>query len=214
MPTAAVAADAVQCRRGGVALSAPQPCTRCRSVQPRANLTAAGVELVCPACLHVQHQRELGAPTFLLQPTEAPWRHLFARLFAGCDGLVELRAFAGQGQPAAGRVFCAWTDDAVIRAFAERHRARAVYFGVATRRDASGGTLHNCACLTSLFVDIDFKTTPEAEARARLARCPLPPSAIVHSGGGLHAYWRLHEPLRLPEQAPRRAPTIPFAYAA
>ncbi len=28
-----------------------------------------------------------------------------------------------------------------------------------------------------------------------LARAPLPPSSVVHSGGGLHAYWHLVEPL-------------------
>jgi hypothetical protein len=70
--------------------------------------------------------------------------------------------------------------------------------GVATRRDASSGELKNCQHLGALFVDIDFKRTPEPAARERVARMPLPPSAIVQSGGGLHVYWFLREPFLLP----------------
>ncbi len=182
-------------------VSPPQPCTRCGTVRPRANLTVTGFELVCPECLFAHHERTLGAPTFSLHPPEAPWAGLFARLFTGCDGVVELRAFAGKGRPPVGRLFCAPADDAAIGAFAARHRDHDVYFGVAVRRDATGGTLQHCTCLGALFVDVDFKVTEEAEARARLARCRPAPSAIVHSGGGLHAYWRLREPLQLPDDA-------------
>lgn len=130
-----------------------------------------------------------------------PWVPMFALLFDQCEGLVELRAFAGQARPPVGRLFCAPTDNTALAAFLARHRTHDVYFGVATRRDASSGTLTNCQALGALFIDLDFKVTPEAEARARLARCPLPPSALVHSGGGLHGYWRLREPLALPAEA-------------
>lgn len=41
----------------------------------------------------------------------------------------------------------------------------------------------------SAHVDID-----RADAEARLAQFPLKPTAVVHSGGGLHAYWRLATP--------------------
>lgn len=51
------------------------------------------------------------------------------------------------------------------------------------------------------FTDIDFSTTPEAEARVALGSFPLHPTLIVASGGGLHAYWQLKEPLVLPDQA-------------
>ena len=61
-------------------------------------------------------------------------------------------------------------------AFLDEHDAEDLYVGVATRRDGSSGTLANCAGLTALFADIDFKSTPEAEARRRLAAFPLPPA--------------------------------------
>jgi len=72
---------------------------------------------------------------------------------------------------------------------------------VALRGDADDGRLDNCTALTTLFVDIDFRTLPEPEARQRLAQCPLQPSAVVASGGGLHAYYLLTEPLTLPGEA-------------
>jgi hypothetical protein len=122
----------------------------------------------------------------------------FQALFAPCDGMVELRAF-----PSAARCFAVLGDGGRGVAFIADHDAEDVYVGVATRRNASGGSLANCQHLGALFVDVDFKHTPEAEIRGHLAHALLPPSAIVHSGGGLHCYWFLREPLVLPEEAPR-----------
>lgn len=82
------------------------------------------------------------------------------------------------------------------------HRAREdLYVGVASRRNAMGGSLGNCHELRALFVDIDFKAIPEAEARGRLDRFLLKPSFVIASGGGLHCYWLLHEPFDLPGEA-------------
>ena len=53
----------------------------------------------------------------------------------------------------------------------------------------------------AVFVDIDFKDTPEAAARKRLAECPCPPSIVVESGGGLQVHWLLREPIELSEDA-------------
>jgi hypothetical protein len=122
----------------------------------------------------------------------------FQALFAPCDGMIELRAF-----PSAARCFAVLGDGGRGGQFIVTHDAEDVYMGVATRRDVSGGSLANCQHLGALFTDVDFKTTPEANIRERLAHALLPPSAIVHSGGGLHCYWFLREPLVLPEEAPR-----------
>jgi hypothetical protein len=82
------------------------------------------------------------------------------------------------------------------------HRAREdLYVGVTSRRNAVGGSLGNCHELRALFVDIDFKTTPEAEARGRLDRFLLKPSFVIANGGGLHCYWLLREPFDLPGEA-------------
>jgi hypothetical protein len=133
------------------------------------------------------------------EPEEHPWAPLFSAIFSHCAGLVEFRAFAGGGT--AGRLFCDHRDIGRIRRFMLDHREHAVYFGVATRRDTASGKLENCRHLGALFTDVDFKVTPESDARARLSRCPFPPTCTVRSGGGLHAYWRLREPLELPDEA-------------
>lgn len=127
-----------------------------------------------------------------------PHLALFSELFAGCDGLVELRAL-----PSKARTFARPDDTAALEQFLSDHREENCYFGVATRRDATGGDLAHCRHLGALFADVDFKTTPEREVRARLARLALPPSAVVHSGGGLHLYWLLREPVELPDEAER-----------
>lgn len=126
----------------------------------------------------------------------------FSSIFQSCDGLIELRTLTPSGKPN-GRAFMSPDDVQVAVQFMKTHAADHVYFGVATRRDDTGGALENCAHLPALFVDLDFKHTPEADARRRLAECPLPPSCSVQSGGGLHVYWLLREPLDLREDSNR-----------
>src|SRR5262249_36985852 len=116
-------------------------------------------------------------------------------LHAGCEGLCELRALPSQA-----RTFVRRGDDAAAATFAGAHAAENVYIAIATRKDTTSGTLTNCEHLGALFVDIDFKVTTEADARSQLGRFSLPPSAVVHSGGGLHVYWFLREPMALPEE--------------
>jgi AAA domain/RepB DNA-primase from phage plasmid len=75
---------------------------------------------------------------------------------------------------------------------------RALYFAVATLKPGSATrskkTLDELCCL---HVDIDFKAiviSPE-EAEHKLRQIMLLPSKVVHSGGGLHAYWLFKEGL-------------------
>jgi P4 family phage/plasmid primase-like protien len=81
--------------------------------------------------------------------------------------------------------------------FADLHRDRNVYVGVAPRADGKSRGTDACVALYALFADIDFKDSSEAEARGRLAAFPLVPSAVVASGGGLQVYWLLQEALDL-----------------
>src|ERR1700730_4707024 len=122
----------------------------------------------------------------------------FTALFANCVGVIELRAL-----PSSARCFAALGDGVRAGQFILEHAHENPDMGVATRQDERSGALANCRHLGALFADADFKTTPEAEIRARLAHALLPPSAIVHSGGGLHCYWFLREPLMLPTEAHR-----------
>ncbi|MDA2911568.1 AAA family ATPase [Nitrospiraceae bacterium AH_259_D15_M11_P09] len=118
-------------------------------------------------------------------------------LFDGCDGVIELRSL-----PSKARSFLSPGDDHLLTKFIGDHLSENLFLGIATRKDASSGALANCQDLGALFTDIDFKSLSEEEARKRLADFALPPSIIVHSGGGLHCYWLLRESLNLTEEAP------------
>lgn len=69
-----------------------------------------------------------------------------------------------------------------------------VYFGINPRsksgaKDASGVKLARC-----LFVDVDNCTLDQA--MERLKKTSLrPPTCVVSTGGGVHFYWRLEEPM-------------------
>jgi len=117
-------------------------------------------------------------------------------LHQGCEGLCELRALPSQA-----RTFVSLGDEATMARFANARAADNIYIAIATRKDTSSGALINCQHLGALFVDLDFKALPEIDARPRLARFALPPSAIVQSGGGMHVYWFLREPMTLPTDA-------------
>lgn len=120
-----------------------------------------------------------------LHPTDTGW----------CD----LRAITPAGHVS--QTFIPVGDVETVAMFLDAHRAGHCYIGVATRRDRSGGALEHCAELWTLFIDLDFNTISEADARARLATFPVPPQMIVHSGGGLHCYWPLREPFTFPADA-------------
>ncbi|MSO29796.1 MAG: hypothetical protein EXQ48_02485 [Acidobacteria bacterium] len=125
-------------------------------------------------------------------------RDVLAAIFDACTGLLELRAL-----PSRERTFLSPTDVAAIEHFAIAHRHEHVFFGVATRRDASSGDLANCVQLGALFVDLDCHgdETTLADAHARLTAFVSPPSCVIASGGGLHAYWLLKEPADVQTEA-------------
>ena len=116
------------------------------------------------------------------------------------DEFIDLRALS-KDRPLITRGVSA-RDLAEVYAFASRYSDRNIFFGVAPRLSADVRSAAGCGTLRALFVDLDFKdfagfTDPEAEARKRLKAFPLAPSAVVNSGGGLHAYWLLTVPLDL-----------------
>lgn len=95
-------------------------------------------------------------------------------------GLIELRALSG-GR-VVGRLFTR-SRNAVDR-FCDRLAGAELYLG-AVPRDEFGDPV----APRVLWADVDFKDTPEAEARERLALMDAEPHVVVRSGGGLHCYW-------------------------
>ena len=120
-------------------------------------------------------------------------RDLVRFLFGECEQPIELRAlrsatcdFFRVGDMAGMERFCRFHANADL----------GIFWGVATR-DGEGGDLPHCRELPALFLEAD-RFDPEC-----LARCPLPPSAVVLSGRprGAHVYWKLREPLNLQTDA-------------
>ena len=124
-------------------------------------------------------------------------RDFYAALFQFRDGFIEFRAL-----PSKHREFVIPGDMAKVQRFIDAHRTENVYFAVAARKDKTSGRLENCSVIRCLFADVDFKLfESESEARQALESFPLKPSMVVHSGGGLHCYWLLAEPIDLRVQA-------------
>jgi hypothetical protein len=137
-----------------------------------------------------------------MTPRTLRGRDFLAALYLDLPGLLDLRVIA-PGAGVVGQAFFAPSDYRSIGRFMRTHAEAHVYFGVALRNDDTSGKLENCNWLPALFADLDFKSYAggEDEARAAIARCPLQPTAVVHSGGGVHAYWKFKEPLPLPGDA-------------
>lgn len=85
-----------------------------------------------------------------------------------------------------------------------------VYFGVCTRREGAGGSAAAVMECPALWVDIDCakQEIKGQEAIDALGFLPFAPSWIVNSGGGLHAYWQLEEPLNVSEGSEQREVAI------
>lgn len=130
------------------------------------------------------------------------------RLFAGCtETKIELRALPANGEGRPVQNFSTLTNAAWREEFVARHRAtHNLYVGIADRRDASSGALANCVSVGGLHVDLDFKDTPEVEARRLVRACPVQPSISLRSGGGVQLYYLFRD--RVPVTDPRLVPVL------
>lgn len=109
---------------------------------------------------------------------------------------VELRACSNERTGAATSVFSRRESEILGFCQQQDKDGTGVYFGVCTRKlGAQRGGKENVAECPALWVDIDCakQGIPGADALQALEFLPFPPSVIVDSGGGLHAYWILEE---------------------
>lgn len=139
--------------------------------------------------------------------------HLYDDVEGGQLTLVSL-------DPTKGRApYIDWADvddyDALAAHVLRRAPHCEVWWGVATRRARllrGRGEAPDCAHVPALWLDVDIagpghKGTkdlpPDVDAaRELIARYPHAPTAVVHSGGGLQAWWLLAEPATGGEVAP------------
>ena len=127
---------------------------------------------------------------------------LWQALYARTHGLMEIRVIAGRGR--AERLFVPVGHArayAEALAFARRYDGCGIVtFGVQPRR-RTGGQKKDVLAAVAVTADLDCAEAAAREAaRSKLRAFPLPYSALVSSGHGLHAYWLLRTPL--PVQGP------------
>jgi hypothetical protein len=135
-------------------------------------------------------------------------------LYEGCPaGSVELRKLANDGGTCLKRHFC--TDpiigDRIIKQYARDAATAGVFFGVALRKpEADHGRKEDILAIPALWADIDTEKEGWDTDRtlAGLKAAPIRPSAIVRSGHGLHAYWKLSDPVVLEDDPDLRARQI------
>jgi hypothetical protein len=137
---------------------------------------------------------------------QARFRHKFFNLLfrRGDCSYIDLRAISrrktkkGIATKVAATKMVATGDAHAIDKFVHRYAGKYdLYFGVAARRKEGSGNASNCGIARALFADVDFKSTPETEARARLEAFKPAVDILVTSGGGFHCYWLLDPPCDL-----------------
>jgi hypothetical protein len=75
-----------------------------------------------------------------------------------------------------------------------RRKQQQIYVGVNPRSVKGGTRGKHVACARCLFVDFDRITINETEQKWCSAGLPTP-TIVIESGHGIHAYWRLSEPV-------------------
>ncbi|WP_207683413.1 DUF5906 domain-containing protein [Desulfonema magnum] len=113
----------------------------------------------------------------------------FRTLWQYCEGGdADLRAFPSKrtelvpsDKPEAVDKFCADND------------ADNLFFGVALRR--GGRTKKHITEIPAVWCDVDYKDTPRKAFIEKSKHFPFKPSVMVFSGGGVHLYWILQEPV-------------------
>jgi hypothetical protein len=99
-------------------------------------------------------------------------------------------------------------NEAELQDFITRHDVpnRALYFTVATLRDDADRRLKaNVVSSHWLWAEVDFHSHPDIASKEilrRLQAIPHPPTMIVASGHGYHAYWQFKEAI---DAAPGKA---------
>jgi len=144
------------------------------------------------------------------------WRDFLRALYSGApdDLYFELRCI----HPTTGDARSFWSKvgdkrtltNALNRGTAlNRESGYGLYFAPCLRQTKSGKA-EAAALLPALWVDLDCDDEParRTAALAKLHAFNLPPSAIIDSGGGLHAYWLLSEAVSLDEDRRKQAADI------
>jgi hypothetical protein len=109
------------------------------------------------------------------------------------DGFVEIRSIR-DGQVK--QWFETERQAAVDLALAQSDQGWDAYYGVLPRLDRAGDAEHIASLTSVLWADLDAKTIgSKQKALMTLVQADIPPSVVVDSGHGYHAYWKLLYPI-------------------
>ena len=114
----------------------------------------------------------------------------FATAIFEPNDLVEIRALPGGAQR---WVHASELAELANELLVENRVGRNIYFG-ANPRQHKGGRAEDVALARCLFADFDGVDLDEVRRRIDEATLPAP-TVLVRSGHGVHAYWRLDEPM-------------------
>ncbi len=121
---------------------------------------------------------------------------------SGC-GNIEIRTFPKDQAPQ--QHFLGSESEAAKRAYSLCKQGFDVYFGV-NPRSGNGGKKENVHYVSAFHAEIDYgeaghkKTSVHQtydEALKAIQAFPMEPTVIIHSGGGLHCYWVLSNPVKV-----------------
>lgn len=112
------------------------------------------------------------------------------------EDIIEFRPLP----PSAGRRWCPLAEipdivDWLQRVNSDEQQRVHAYFGANPRKEKGASQAEGVKLARCLFADFDGGVILE-EAYSRIKAASLPwPTAILESGGGVHAWWRLEEPM-------------------
>jgi len=112
------------------------------------------------------------------------------------DGCIDIRVFTKDGELSLRKFFSTNEKDQAVDFIHQYKENHHVFVGVAARKDDSSGTRDNLAYVRAVWVDIDCEKEGKSKEKVvrELREWNSPPTIIVDSGHGIHAYWILEEP--------------------
>ena len=116
-------------------------------------------------------------------------------LYKNCEqGFINLRFL-----PSGKNLFLPLSEIDSVPSILKAYEGQNAHFGVATRENGNG-TKQGILQVPALWIDLDLESSAKAREEKELysifLNFPLEPTFIVLSGGGLHSYWRLKEPIQ------------------
>ncbi|WP_027408868.1 hypothetical protein [Anoxybacteroides tepidamans] len=119
--------------------------------------------------------------------------------FEGSEGYVEFKFINEEGVKGQRFIDVVDINEGLLQRFIDKGTTEKlnVYFSVATRKARGLGEEEHVLDVPGLWVDIDQKHASFSEAMKKVFELPTPPSTIVSSGKGIHAYFKFMNPFRI-----------------